>query len=199
MHALAAAFEAALETLSVAVVIVDAELHVHFANRAARALFETGALLVRRRDVLQATFPAADEALSSVVAEAARGNWPSPSNAIPLSDRDGRPAIAHVTPLRDNVSVSGFAAVFVTTPVHFPLPPFEALSALYDLTPTEARVLVEIASGKNRAASAAALGIADSTVKTHLARVFAKTRTSEQAELTMLAMSLTPPVITPTR
>jgi DNA-binding CsgD family transcriptional regulator len=74
-------------------------------------------------------------------------------------------------------------------------PPVEALAALYDLTPTEARVMVEIASGKNRAATALALGIADSTVKTHLARVFEKTGTSEQPELAKLVASLTPPVV----
>jgi DNA-binding CsgD family transcriptional regulator len=71
----------------------------------------------------------------------------------------------------------------------------DALAALYELTPTEARVLLEIASGKNRAAAADALGIADSTVKTHLARIFEKTGTSEQAELAKLVASLTPPVV----
>jgi DNA-binding CsgD family transcriptional regulator len=61
------------------------------------------------------------------------------------------------------------AAVFVSPVLADPQPPFEALAALYDLTPTEARIMIEIASGKNRAATAVELGIADSTVKTHLA------------------------------
>jgi DNA-binding CsgD family transcriptional regulator len=84
--------------------------------------------------------------------------------------------------------------VFVTPAQVDTLPPVEALVALYELTPTEARVLVEIAAGKNRAAAAEALGIADSTVKTHLARVFEKTGTSEQGELAKLVAGLTPPV-----
>ena len=79
------------------------------------------------------------------------------------------------------------------------MPAVAALAALYELTPTEARVLVAIASGKNRAAAAVALGIADSTVKTHLTRIFEKTGTSEQSELAKLVASLTPPVAVRTK
>jgi DNA-binding CsgD family transcriptional regulator len=95
--------------------------------------------------------------------------------------------------LRPGLSLGAVAAVFITGPAEI-TPPFEALAALYDLTPAEARVLVEIASGKNRVESAAALGIADSTVKTHLARIFEKTATSEQSELTRLVARLTLPI-----
>jgi DNA-binding CsgD family transcriptional regulator len=110
------------------------------------------------------------------------------------------PSIAHVLPLksgtlRPGLALGAAAAVFVTPALENSPPPSEALAALYDLTPTEARVMIEIASGKNRAATAIALGIADSTVKTHLARVFAKTGTSTQPELAKLVASLTPPIV----
>jgi len=195
LFALASIFEAVLETLAFAVVIVDGRGHVHFANRAARTLFQSGTQLTSLRGLLQATAPAAAEALASAIDQAARAEWPTPTNAIPLSGPDCEPAIAHVAPLRD-ASQQGFAAVFVTSTRSVPAPPFDAIAALYELTPAETRVMSAIASGKNRAAAAAAMGIADSTAKTHLARVFAKTRTSEQAELTKLAMALSPPVIT---
>lgn len=97
--------------------------------------------------------------------------------------------------LRPGLSLGAVAAVFITPSADSASPPFEALAALYDLTPMEARVMIEIASGKNRATSAIALGIADSTVKTHLARVFEKTRTAEQPELAKLVASLTSPAV----
>jgi DNA-binding CsgD family transcriptional regulator len=196
--ALASIFEAILEAFSFAVVIVDARGRLHFANRSARELFEAGVMLACPHGQLQATHPAAAEALARATDEAAQGRWPSPSNAVPLRGPEGQLAVAHIMPLRDAAN-EGFAAIFVTSPHGVPPQFLEVLATLYDLTPSEARVLGEIASGKNRAAAAAALGVADSTVKTHLARVFAKTRTSEQAELTILAMSLTPPVAAPTK
>ena len=120
---------------------------------------------------------------------------------VPIRSRDPQIAphsVAHVLPLksgmlRPGLSLGAAAAVFITPSANNISPPFEALAALYDLTPMEARVMIEIASGKNRATSATALGIADSTVKTHLARVFEKTRTSEQPELAKLVASLTSP------
>ena len=107
--------------------------------------------------------------------------------------------VAYVLPLRSgtlrpNLLFGAAAAVFVSPARDVAVPPVEALTALYDLTPTEARVMIEIANGKNRAAAADSLGIADSTAKTHLTRVYEKTGTSEQAELAKLVASLTPPI-----
>jgi DNA-binding CsgD family transcriptional regulator len=61
--------------------------------------------------------------------------------------------------------------------------PARALQALFGLTPTEANVAQAITRGKGLKAAANTLGIAPSTAKTHLLRVFAKTGTTRQAEL----------------
>jgi hypothetical protein len=52
------------------------------------------------------------------------------------------------------------AAVFIAPPVESTPAPEQALAALFDLTPTEAKVLFEIASGKPLADAAEALGVA---------------------------------------
>jgi DNA-binding CsgD family transcriptional regulator len=70
----------------------------------------------------------------------------------------------------------------------------DALALLYDLTPAETRVFQLLAGGKTQAAVAAQLGIASSTVKTHLLKVFEKTGISRQAELVRLAASLSLPL-----
>jgi DNA-binding NarL/FixJ family response regulator len=51
-----------------------------------------------------------------------------------------------------------------------------------DLTPTELRVLLAIVESGGVPQVAAALGIANSTVRTHLGRLFSKTGTSRQAD-----------------
>jgi DNA-binding CsgD family transcriptional regulator len=72
--------------------------------------------------------------------------------------------------------------------------PADALALLYDLTPAESRIFELIADGQALSDIAVVLGIAPSTVKTHLLRVFDKTGCSRQAELVKLAASMSLPV-----
>jgi len=51
-----------------------------------------------------------------------------------------------------------------------------------------------MAPGLGLTEAADMLGIGESTARTHLQRIFAKTGTSKQVELTRLLMSSTPPV-----
>lgn len=201
----AAAFEATLDALTSAVVLVDAGGRILKANQAAQTMFFMAGPILSLRGELATHRTEATNALSSAIARAAMNESDLGYGGIgvPIRSRSGDSiahSIAHVLPLksgslRPGLSLGAVAAVFVTPVLANPPPPFEALAALYDLTPTEARVMIEVASGKNRAATAGSLGIADSTVKTHLARVFAKTGTSEQAELTKLVTGLTPPAV----
>jgi DNA-binding CsgD family transcriptional regulator len=199
------AFEATLESLSVAVVLVDVNSRIYYSNHSARKMFSAGDPVLSQHGVLAAREMNATTAIRDAIARAAldESELGYGGIGVPVKSRDLQPpshSVAHVLPLksrmlRPDLSPGAVAAVFITPSTENASPPFEALAALYDLTPTEARVMIEIASGKNRAAAANALGIADSTVKTHLARVFDKTRTSEQPELTKLVASLTSPAV----
>ena len=200
-----AAFEATLETLSAAVVLVDANSRILYANQSARTMFSAGDPIQSQRGILAALEMSATTAIRDAIARAAQDESGLGYGGIGVPVRSRAPqvakhSVAHVMPLksgmlRPGLSLGAVAAVFITPSIDTASPPFEALAALYDLTPTEARVMIEIASGKNRATCAAALGIADSTVKTHLARVFEKTRTAEQPELARLVASLTSPAV----
>jgi len=200
-----AAFEATLDALTSAVILVDAEGRILQANQAAQNMFSAGGPILSLHGELATHQADATNALRTAIGHAATNESELGYGGIgvPVRNRSGEMpfahSIAHVFPLkagklRPGLSLGAVAAVFVTPAQGVSAPPVEALAALYDLTPSEARVMIEIASGKNRAATAIALGIADSTVKTHLARVFEKTGTSEQPELAKLVASLTPPV-----
>ena len=62
----------------------------------------------------------------------------------------------------------------------------EVIAKTYKLTPTELRVLLGIMDVGGVPEVATALGIAESTVKTHLGRVFEKTGARRQADLVKL-------------
>jgi DNA-binding NarL/FixJ family response regulator len=55
-------------------------------------------------------------------------------------------------------------------------------------------VLLAMAPGLNVKEAAEVLGVSETTAKTHLQHIYAKTATSKQTELTHLFMSSTPPV-----
>lgn len=203
MRSLAAsAFEETLEALSVAVVLVDANSSILYSNHSARRMFRARDPILSQRSMLAACGMDATTAIREAIARAAldESELGYGGIGVPLKSQDTQTpfhSIAHVLPLKSGELRPGLslaaAAVFITPSAKNATPPFEALAALYDLTPTEARVMIEIASGNNRATAAAALGIANSTVKTHLARVFEKTRTSGQSELAKLITDLTSP------
>jgi len=80
--------------------------------------------------------------------------------------------------------------VFITDAQAAAPAPTAALALLYDLTPGETRVFELIAGGSTPTQVARQLGLAPSTVKTHLLHVFDKTGCSRQSELVRLAASL---------
>ena len=72
--------------------------------------------------------------------------------------------------------------------------PGEAFAKLYGLTGSELRVLLAMSPGLGVKQAAEILGIGDTTAKTHLQHIYAKTNTSKQTELMNLFMSSAPPV-----
>jgi len=62
-------------------------------------------------------------------------------------------------------------------------PPIASIAEDHALTPAESRVLALVSRGLNAVEIARALGIAASTVRTHLHRLFQKTETTRQSEL----------------
>ena len=69
------------------------------------------------------------------------------------------------------------------------------LTRAFELTPTELRVLLSIVEVGGVPETAEILGIAETTVKTHLHRVFSKTGTNRQADLVKLAAGFSNPLI----
>jgi DNA-binding CsgD family transcriptional regulator len=67
--------------------------------------------------------------------------------------------------------------------------PGEILVKLYGFTRAEARLVVLLAQDRTLEDAATALGIARTTAKTHLQRVFEKTGTNRQPQVVRLALS----------
>ncbi|WP_425155051.1 helix-turn-helix transcriptional regulator [Candidatus Palauibacter sp.] len=82
------------------------------------------------------------------------------------------------------------ALVLVVDPEARPRVDPDLAAAVLGLTPTESRVAVELATGQTVAGIAHELGCAESTVCTHLKRVYRKQGISKQTELVRRVLSL---------
>ena len=188
-----AARSAALDRVAVGVILVDAEARPLLLNRRAELLLDAGDGLAIARDGLTAARPETTEELRRLVAEAAGttvGGGTSAGGALTLPRPSGQRALmALVTPVaRDRWPVRGLAAagVLVSDPEDVPPPPAETFRQLWGLTVAEAELACQLAAGRSLEEAAQALGVRLPTVRTQLARIFAKTGTRRQAELIRL-------------
>ncbi len=168
-------------------------LHANRAGRGAAPHWRParGAARSRRRPR-----PASQRALSVALAAPPRAGIGRRGLGVPARRSDGEALVLHVLPLADEgLLPAASAAIFVAPATAPPPPPVAAIAALFDLTPTEARVLELIAAGRTNAEIAVALGVALSTVRTHLLHLFEKTRTHRQADLAALLASFSLPLV----
>src|SRR5262249_23267425 len=121
--------------------------------------------------------------------------------AVPLSTPEGRHYVAHVLLLasgprrRAGAGYAAVAALFVhEVAIAAGFPP-EAMARLYNVTPSEFRVLLAIVEIGGVPEVAEALGIGEATVKTHLHRVFSKTGAARQADLVKLVAGFSSPLL----
>src|SRR5262245_48021690 len=192
-----------LDGIRAGMFLVDAGGRIVHANARGHALLAEGSLLCAERGKLTANDAEAERALREVFAMADGGDAAVGVKgvAVPLTARNGDRYVAHVLPLtsgtrrRAGASYAAAAAVFVQkAPLDIPSP-HEAISKHYKLSPTELRVLFAIVQVGGVAEAAEALGIANSTVKTHLRGLFAKTGTGSQASLVKLVASYVSPLV----
>ena len=191
----AASLEDTFDGLAAAMVLVDAQGRVVHANTAARAM--AGGTISVRNGSLVVTDRAASTALKDFFADVATGDR---GLSMALTAPDGEHYAVHVLPLssgerrRAGARYAAVAALFVQhQAIDGPAAP-ELIARTFGLTLTELRVLVAIVQVGGVPETAVALGIAETTVKTHLHRVYGKTGTSRQAELVRLVARFSSPL-----
>jgi DNA-binding CsgD family transcriptional regulator len=145
----------------------------------------------------------ADQVLADTFATAGNGDAAIGIRgvAVPLVAGDGERHVAHVLPLTSGARrqagtrYAAVAALFVhKAALDTPSPP-EAIAKAYKLTPMELRVLLAIVEVGGVPEVAEALGIAETTVRTHLHQTYHKTGTNRQADLVKLVAAFSNPLV----
>lgn len=194
-----ATFADALDGLSAGVFLVDAQCRIVHANAAGQELLDEDDALRSIGGQLVARDRQANHELREGIANVRLGSEAGGA-ACSLAADDGTQYVAHLLPLKSVVRTAAqaplkaVAAVFVRK-VELDGQSYGGLVArAYGLTPAELRVLLAIVEVGGVPETSERLGVAETTVKTHLYRVFSKTGASRQADLVKLAAAFSDPL-----
>ncbi|WP_247506880.1 helix-turn-helix transcriptional regulator [Bradyrhizobium sp. 1] len=198
----AATFAATLDGLDVGLYLVASDARLVHANTAGQAILDACNVLLEIRGHLMACDPSVSQTLRQVFAASRHGDpaLRAGGGAIPMIGLDGQRYVAHALPLVSGrrrgagAAYSAVAALFVRKATLTIPPHSEALRNTFKLTPTELRVLLAIVELGNIPEVAAALGVAGSTVRTHVRHLFEKTGASRQADFVKLVAGYATPL-----
>ncbi len=198
----AATFAEILDRLSSGLLLLDAHGRIVHTNAAADDMLRDGRLLRAIGGRLAAGDAQIERTLrEATVAPRDEGGQLGREGVVgPLRSSDGERYIARALPLASDLPAGAgdaaepATAVFVRrAAMDYPSRP-DIIAESYKLTPTELRVLTALVEIGGVPDVAAALGVAETTVKTHLSRLFAKTGTRRQADLVRLVAGFAMPL-----
>lgn len=194
----ASELEHVLDGLKAGVFLANSEGRVLHANAAGNELLAEGDALRARNGRLSPSDLGAASALSLALAAAGNGTLPAgdTGHAIALAGPDGDHFALHLLPLVNGKrrADGAAAAVFVQRTTQVPTIAPDLVARAFGLTPAEQRVLGHIVEAGSVAEAAERLRVSETTVKTHLHRVFSKTGTARQADLVKLLTGFAGPL-----
>lgn len=179
-----------------AVLLLERNGQVKFANRAARAMAAAGAFLLRgsQLEIADRNQDAAFQRLVAGATGAVDGLDAPRGGVLRLARHSGEASYTvTVAPVRRDASWAGnepMALVLIADPDLTPLPSREILTQLFGFSASETRVAERLMAGDSPEQAAAFLEVKTSTVRWHLASMYRKSGTNRQAELVRLLLSL---------
>lgn len=186
---------AALEALTVGVMMVDAAGRLLFTNSVAEKLLQKGEGIAVSHGHLRAQAPDRNLGLQHAIREAVAGFSGRSANTgmLVMPRREGAPLSLLVCPAPgDRLGhdrLKSAAIIFVNNPDDRCTPTEAALTAQFGLTPAEARLTTALLDGEHGDDYARRLGLSPHTVKTQLKAVFAKTGCGRQADLIRIILA----------
>lgn len=192
--------DAALNTLSSAILLLDRDARVLFANQAAINIFNAADGLSQRQGVLRGATIAATLGIQKFIAQlftAIRDSGCVRDYVYRINRPSGRKAYScfgYPLPLATEIAgvagVAGQGAVMLLIREHESglAPASEMLQQLYGLTQAEAHLASDLASSLTLQQAATRRNISYATVRCQLKSIFSKTGCQRQAELVALLL-----------
>jgi DNA-binding CsgD family transcriptional regulator/PAS domain-containing protein len=193
-------YQTTLSSLTTPVILTDRVGKIIFANPKAEKLLISEEILKSVKGVVTGVSALGNKALVDAIVRAGDSDHSLGNRGIGIPlDRDiHHPTVAYVLPLTEGtkrgIYDNAAVAIFLSSGEAAELPPTSVLATLFDLTPTEAKVMVNLGNGMDRLQASENLGLSENTVKTHMTRIFAKTETTKQTDLVRLMHAVSSPL-----
>ncbi len=180
------------------VFLTDAKGRIRYANEAAIEIVASNDGLSDKESVLTATNRTLAKKLEAILASAAAPERSRRTGGSLLLPRLSRKHPLSVVAMPVNAEMGApfhagsLALVCVTDPDReMALSQQQQIRDLFDLTPAETKVAMELLAAEEPKAIAQHLDLSVNTVRVHMTSIFRKTHTSRQAELVRLLMQMT--------
>ncbi|MGU3359063.1 LuxR family transcriptional regulator [Methylobacterium sp. M6A4_1b] len=171
-----------LDRMSCGAVVVDSEGDPMDLNT-------TAAYILGQQELGSLGIPSPEgsrRALRSLLKQAGQALQIESETWVTVSRSTGAPLVLHTIPLAQTGSPGSRTVIILVDLRHSPRPTLNVLQKLFDLTPAEARLAIEIVSGRTLSEASTKMGLSSATLRTQLSAVFTKTQTRRQAELVAL-------------
>lgn len=186
--------QATLNLLATPMLVLDGSMRPLLANASANQLLQGADGLSLVDGAVQVWQPG-EMAQFRLLVDAAMGKAEAPgrdTGIMTVSRPSGRQPLAMlVSAMRpsDVETESPLAAVFLRDPEHRWEVPAKVLQELYDLTPAESRVAIELVNGSSPKEVARIFNVSVNTVRNQIKQTYRKTGTSRQAQLVALMLT----------
>jgi DNA-binding CsgD family transcriptional regulator len=173
-----------VDALAAPVLFVDDSLRLHYANRAAERLLREENLFKLGRSRLSCHSARDQKALLTAIRSGASGQ-----SSLSLTAGDQQIVMATLLPLNQGLRREASQPTLATVALFINAPSErfefagEAIARQFRLTGAELQLLLALLEGDTVRKAAERFGVARSTVKTHLQRLFAKTGVTRQSDL----------------
>lgn len=197
----AAVLSETLDGLNAGVFLLGPGCRLIHSNAIGREMLAEDDFLRVVRGQLSARETEANQSLRTAFAANREISLTDSACAVVLTAHDGECYVGHVMPLAALTRNAGertpkaVGALFVRRVTLNSQSSSALLAKTFKLTPTERRVLVAVIERGGVPEAALRLGIAETTTKTHLKRVFSKTGASRQADLVKLTAGFASPLL----
>lgn len=189
----AGTLQAAMEALATPALIIEPDGRILFCNEAAARELATRQFMREHKGRLIAVTPEAMKVLTNLSSAPTRKSQKG-LDAL-LTSSEGR--TLHVTWAeleQAGEEIGSPILVLLRQPETALITPLSSAASLFHLTTSEIQVLGQVLQGHALSEAAEILGLARSTVKTHLDAIYRKTQTNRQAELVSRVMALASPI-----
>jgi DNA-binding CsgD family transcriptional regulator len=190
----------AMDSLRTAVFLLDAGASIAYTNASGQDILSRNDFLRSVLGRLVAADPIIDRAVREAVISHSDGAIAGGNIALPFLARDGERFVGHLLPLaagrrrQAGFTYDATAVLFVSKASFDVTYAPQIIKDVFRLTPAELRVLLAIAEIGGVAETAKSLDVAESTIKTHLGRIYTKTATRRQADLVRLLATYSSPL-----